>query len=98
MQFKPPTPCVGNSQGGKQIPIPHHVHKKLVMLPTTTIAGSSCSQIYLEDIMNKKGKKMKDQKGLLNCNGLFCPNIYLYDHYTVKGKMKPFNNNKGPYT
>ena len=40
---------------------------------------------------------MKEQKGLSGCSGLFCPNIYLHDHYTVEEKMKSFDPNKGPF-
>ncbi len=53
----------------------------------------------MEDIVNEvdNKKNLKDQRGLSNYSGLFCRNIYLYEHYTVEEKMKSFDNAKGPY-
>ena len=101
MRFEPTTPRRGNSvgsRGGKQIPIPPPGNE-LVIPPRATIAGGSYSKIYMEDIVNEVGNKknLKDQRGLSNCSGLFCPNIYLYEHYTVEEKLKSFDNEKGPY-
>ena len=94
MQFEPTTPRRGNSShGGKQIPIPPPGNE-LVIPPRATIAGGSYSKIYMEDVVNEVGNKknLKDQRGLSNCSGLFCPNIYLYEHYTVQEKMKSFDS------
>ena len=98
-RFEHTTPRRGNSSGGgKQIPIPPP-GCELVIPPSATIAGGSYSKVYMEDVVNEVGNKknLKDQRGLSNCSGLFCPNIYLYEHYTVKEKMKSFDNEKGPY-
>ena len=47
---------------------------------------------------NEKIKKsLKEQKRLSGCSGLFCPNIYLYGHSTVKEKDKSFDNDRGPF-
>ena len=98
-QFEPTTPHRGiSSHGGKQVLIPPP-GCELVIPPSATIAGGSSSKIYLEDVVNEVSNKknLKDQRGLLNCSGLFCPNIYLYEHYTVKEKMTSFDNEKGSY-
>ena len=88
---------VNNTSRGKQIPIPPP-GKELVIPPTATIAGGSSSKIFIEYIKeNQNKKKLKEQKGLSGCSGLFCPNIYLYGHYTVEEKMKSFDPHKGPF-
>ena len=40
---------------------------------------------------------MKEEKGLSGYSGLFCPNIYLYGHYTVEEKIKSFDPQKGSF-
>ncbi len=45
--------------------------------------------------MFPRSKASKNQKGLSNCSGLFCPNVYLFQHYTVQAKAETFDNEKG---
>ena len=88
---------LNNTSRGKQMPIPPP-GKELVNPPTATIAGGSSSKIFIEYIKeNQNKKKLKEQKGLSGCSGLFCPNMYLYGHYTVEEKMKSFDHHKGPF-
>ena len=71
----------------------------LVIPPSAKAAGGSVSEIYMDQIqmMYPNKRDLKDQKGLSNCSGLFCPNIYLYQHYTVNEKLKSFDDEKGPF-
>ena len=69
----------------------------LVIPPSATAAGGSVSKIFSEKIqkMYPNKRNLKDKKDLSNCSGLFCPNIYLYQHYTVNEKLKSFDGEKG---
>ena len=71
----------------------------LVIPPSATADGGSVPKIFSEQIqkMYPNRRNLKDQKGLSNCSGLFCPNIYLHQHYTVNKKLKSFDDEKGPF-
>ena len=75
---------------GKQLPIPPP-GEELIIPPTATIAGGSNSKIFIEYIKeNQNKKKLKDQKGLAGCSGLFCPNILFIWPLYRRGKDEIF--------
>ena len=47
--------------------------------------------------MIPQNSKIPPQKGLSQRSVLLCPNIYLYDHYTVQEKNKSFDDTNGPF-
>ncbi len=82
---------------GKQLPVPPPGEELLIPLPAT-IAGGATSNVFIKYVVQHNNKKtLKQQNRLSGCSGLFCPNIYLHDHYTVEEKMKSFDPNKGPF-
>ena len=89
-----------NTRGmnGKQLLVPPP-GETLVVSPTAKAAGGSVSTIFIDNVTKifPRKKALKNQKGLSNCSGLFCPNVYLYQHYTVQAKAETFNNDKGPF-
>ena len=71
----------------------------LVIPPAAVAAGGSQSKIYLPEInrMIPANAKYNPQQGLSQKSALLCPNIYLYDHYTLSEKLKTFNSIVGPF-
>ena len=79
---------------GKALPKPPPGHT-LVIPPSARIAGGSFSKIYTEDIRNslQNKKTLQPQKSLSKCSALLCPNLYLYEHYTLGEKQKNIRTN-----
>ena len=71
----------------------------LVIPPSARIAGGSFSKVYTEDIKksNQNKKMLQPQRGLSQCSALLCPNLYLYEHYTVDDKLKSYSDENGPF-
>ncbi len=86
------------SVGGKK-KLLQHPGASLVIPQTATIAGGSILKMFRDDIQSmfqikNDLKDQKDQKGLLNCSGLFCPNVYLSQIKNCPLKI-PYLQNKG---
>ena len=83
---------------GKQIPVPPP-GASLVIPPAAIAAGGSQSKIFLPEInrMIPENTNLKPQQGLSQKSALLCPNIYLYNHYTLDEKLKYFSNIVGPF-
>ena len=83
---------------GKALPKPPP-GRTLVIPPSARIAGGSFSKIYTEDIRKslQNKKTLRPQKSLSKCSALLCPNLYLYEHYTLGEKQKKYSNEHGPF-